>query len=123
MPDQQYLKIKFHKALGIFELICSSFILCVSFLIGFSLNTITGLVLFGVSIRTLTSPMVVITPADIQMRNLLGMTLKRHPYSPEQVSVRNHLVYINEKRIFSTFFYDVSPKQVKAFFAQTSLGD
>jgi hypothetical protein len=67
--------------------------------------------------------MIVITATEIQMRNLLGMMLKRHPYTPEQVSVRNNLVYIKEKRIFSTVFYDVSPTQIKAFLAQTRLGD
>lgn len=118
MPTEQSLEIKFHKFLGIFELTASIVILFVNLLTGLSPNTVTGIVLLILSIKTLTTPMIVITPTHIQMRNLLGMTLKEHPYKPEQVSVQDHLVYINAKKIFWTTLYDVSDAQLRDFFKQ-----
>ncbi|AFY35188.1 hypothetical protein [Calothrix sp. PCC 7507] len=114
-----HLEIKYKKILPIFMLICSMFILYVSFLVGFSVNTITSLILLVVSVLMLTRNLAVITPNEIQMMNLLGTTVKRYSFTPEQIVITNNDVYIDGKKILSTWWADINIKEVRKFLLQT----
>jgi uncharacterized membrane protein len=100
-------------------LICSIFILYVSLLAGFSLNTITGLILLLVSILMLTRNIAIITPHEIQMLNLLGMTVKTYSYTPDQIVITNNSIYVNDKKVISTMWADINIKQVREFVLPT----
>lgn len=64
-------------------------------------------------------PTIVITQSTIQMKNLLGMTVKEHPYLPEQLSIRSGNVFVNEKKIFATWWTDTNTRQLRAFLEES----
>ena len=74
------IEIKHNQAMAIFMLVCALFILGTSFLIGVSLNTLTGVIILLVSIGYFLQPAIVVTESGLEHRNLLGMTLRRTHY-------------------------------------------
>lgn len=74
------IEIKHNQGMAIFMFVCSLFILATSFLVGVSLNTLTGAILLLVSIGYFTQPAIVATATGFEHRNLLGMTLRRTDY-------------------------------------------
>jgi hypothetical protein len=74
------IEIRHNQGVAIFMLVCSLFILGTSFLVGVSLNTVTGVILLLVSIGYFANPSLVVTASGIEHRNLLGMTLRRTDY-------------------------------------------
>ncbi|BAB75689.1 hypothetical protein ACN23B_20035 [Anabaena sp. FACHB-709] len=118
MNQPSNLQVKYKKIFPIFMLICSIFILYVSLVAGFSLNTITGLILLLLSFLMLTRTVAVITPNEIQMMNLLGITVKTYSYTPDQIVIANNSVYVNGKKVLSGLWADINIKEVKEFFLQ-----
>jgi len=92
-------RVTFNKILGIIFLVCSSFILFVSFTIGPSVSTISGFILLLVSILYLVSPAIVYDDNEIQMKNLLGMTLKRHSFEKDKITTQDRRIYVNDKKL------------------------
>lgn len=92
-------RIRFNIAFPIIGLCAAGFILAVSAMVGGSINTITGLILAAVSILQLTVPVVVVTADEFQMRNLLGMTLRRVPYTLETVDVSGSVPRVEGKKV------------------------
>lgn len=74
------IEIKHNQGMAAFMLLCSLFILATSFVVGVSLNTVTGVILLLVSIGYFTQPAIVATESGLEHRNLLGMTLRRTDY-------------------------------------------
>lgn len=74
------IEIKHSQGMAAFMLVCSLFILATSFVVGVSLNTVTGVILLLVSIGYFTQPAIVATESGLEHRNLLGMTLRRTDY-------------------------------------------
>lgn len=116
MVQEAQLQIKYKKIFPIFLLICSLFILYVTLVVGFTTNSVLGFLFLPLSILMLTRNLVTITPTEIEMKNLLGFTLKTYPYTPGQVSIRNNSIYVNDKKVFSTWWTDVNIRQLRAFF-------
>jgi membrane-bound ClpP family serine protease len=118
MNQPSDLQVKYKKIFPILILVCSIFILCVSLLTGFTPNTITGLILLLLGLLMLTRTVAVITPNEIQMMNLLGMTVKVYSYTPDQIVVTNNSIYVNDKKVISGWWTDINIQEVKAFFLQ-----
>ncbi|MCF4965798.1 hypothetical protein [Nostoc sp. CMAA1605] len=118
MNQPSELEVKYKKIYPIFIGVCSILMLYTSLLVGFSLNTITGLILLLVSLLMLTRTVAVITQNEIQMRNLLGMTVKVYSYTPDQIVVANNSIYVNDKKVISGLWADINIQEVKAFFLQ-----
>ena len=74
------IEIKHNQGMAIFMLVCALFILGTSFLVGVSLNTLTGVIILLVSIGYFLQPAIVVTESGLEHRNLLGMTLRRTDY-------------------------------------------
>ncbi|BAZ41913.1 hypothetical protein NIES4101_78810 [Calothrix sp. NIES-4101] len=116
MIQHSNIEIKYKKALPVFLFLCSVFIFYVSSVAGFSLNTITGVILLILSMLMLTRPVVIITSNNIQMMNLLGITVKNYPYIPEQILIQDKSIYVDGKKVISSLWLDVNLKEVKEFF-------
>lgn len=110
------LEIKYKKIFPIFMLASCAIIFWAAFVSGFNLSTITGFILLPVSVLMLTQNVIIIKIDCIEMKNLLGMTLKKYPYKSEQISIRNNNLYIDNQKIFSTIWAGISSRQLKAFF-------
>jgi hypothetical protein len=116
MNQYSSIEIKYKKIFSLFLFFTSMFILYVSFLVGFSLNTITGVILFLLSILMLTRPIAVITPNNVQMINLLGITVKNYPYTPDQILIKDNSIFVDGKKVISTLWADVNIQEVREFF-------
>jgi hypothetical protein len=115
MINQPTLEIGYKKVFPIVMLLSSLFILYVALIVGFTINTITGLVLLPVSILMLTRPVISMTPNEIQMKNLWGMVVKKYSYTRDRISLRNNSVYVDEKKVFSTWWANRNIKAIEAF--------
>ena len=92
-------KVTFIKIFGVLFLACSGFILFTSIAIGPSINTITGVILLFVSIFYLVNPALVYTDDELQVKNLMGMTLKRHSFINDKFTIDNRDIFINGKKL------------------------
>ena len=92
-------KVTYNKAFGIFLIITSSFIIGVSFLIGFSLNTFTGGILMVMGILYLKRPVIEYNENEIMMKNLYGTTMRKYSFSTDKITVKDGSMYTNDKKI------------------------
>jgi hypothetical protein len=113
MEQDFKVTVKYKKIYPIFMLSASLFILYVSLLVGFSVNTITGLVLLIISILMLTRPIAVITPNTIQMMNLMGMTVNNYHYNHENIAITNNSILVGNKKVISNWWADINMKQAR----------
>ena len=82
MSDPLPIEVRYKQVWGIVGLACSVFILGVAFLTGKLFpQAITGGILLFVSFGFLTQPVFVVAPGEVQLRNLFGMTMKRHSFA------------------------------------------
>lgn len=72
-------KVRYSKPFSILLLIAGALIFAGNLATGRTLMIVVGGILVLVSILFLVNPMVVIANGEVQMRNALGMTLKRYP--------------------------------------------
>ncbi len=93
------IKIHSNKVIAILCLAAGLFCLVVTAQYGGAVGVFSGSisVLFGILL--LTVPTIVITDEEIQMRNIYGMTLKRHKYNASNTEVKDRKVYVNGKKI------------------------
>ena len=77
----------------------SLFILGVSFIIGFSLNTITGLLLLVVGILYLNGAALVYDKEELELKNLYGVTMKRYNFHTDRVEIRDGAIYVNDSKV------------------------
>jgi hypothetical protein len=108
-------EIKYNKAFPIIMIISSIFILGVSFLVGLSVNTITGIILLLIGILMYRNPIVVISQNEIAINNLWGMTLKTHTYSENEISFKDNNLYLNDKKIASSFVAAINQEEIMDF--------
>lgn len=120
MSENADLKIKYSKVVPIIILLCSLLTIYVALVAGFSINTFLGLILLLVSVGMLTRNIIIIKPNQILIKNLLGMTVKSYSYTPEQIEVKKNSVYVNQKKVFSTWYTNSNSKKIKAYFLKHS---
>lgn len=101
MPEQLPIEVRYNKAWGIVMLCSSIFILGVAFLTAKLFpQAITGGILLLVSFGFLTQPAFVVAPGEVQLRNILGMTMKRHEFaSLAELEVREGRLHVNGKPV------------------------
>lgn len=109
------MRIGWNKIFSVIMMACGIFIVTTSFVIGPSFNTVTGVVIALVGGLALANPTVVITTDEVQMRNLLGMTLKRYPV--QEVEMRNGALYHNQKKVTGFWILDTKSEDVASFLA------
>jgi hypothetical protein len=108
MDDERPIEIHYNRAMAAVMLLSALFILVVAFSLGKLFpQAITGGILLLVSIGFLTQPAIVVTSSEVQMRNMLGMTLKRHPFgSLAELKMRDGALYSGERKIASRRMLD-----------------
>lgn len=92
-------KVTYHKAFGIFLLAGSIFILGVSFIIGFSLNTLTGGLLLVIGILYLNGSAIEYDKEELRMKNIYGGTVKRYSFKTDKIEIRDGAIYANDSKV------------------------
>lgn len=82
MSNPLPIALHYNKVFAVVMLALSLFILAVAFSLGQPFpQAITGGISLLVSIGFLTQPVMVVVAGEVQMRNLFGMTTKRHEFT------------------------------------------
>lgn len=106
------IEIRTNKALPLIALPFSLFILGVGLWLEQKMQMATGGILLLVSILQLANPMVVVENEEIQLRNLFGMTLRRVPFKPADVTFDGLAVLVAGKKVIgSTWALGAAPLQ------------
>jgi hypothetical protein len=113
MSNNFPILVKQKKVIALFFIVCSIPILWVSLLEGPSVSTLMGILLFAVGTLFLTRPIAVITPTTIEIKNLLGLTLKVHPYTPDSIAITKSGISLENKQILSTWISDLDTEKFR----------
>ena len=92
-------KVSYVKILGMIFLVCSVGLMVTALFVGPSLNTVTGIIMFILSVCYLVNPPIVYTNEKIMMKNLWGMTTKTYWFSTDELSVYDDDIYARGRRI------------------------
>lgn len=88
MRRMQSLDIRYSRAMAVAGLVVGILLMATSVLTQAWISLAAGAVLTVLGILTLVNPMVRITPEEVQLRNPLGMVLKRYPVtSPQDLTI------------------------------------
>ena len=101
------MKLRYSKALTIGLIVVGALLLLISLASGDALGTTAGGLLAVVGVLLTLNPILVLADGEIQQKNALGMTLKRHPVSgPSDLLIDgNKMVHVpTGKRIGSLGF-------------------
>lgn len=82
------IHVRYNLLIALFLLICGAFILAVGLLLATPLRIGLGVLSSLIGIGFLTQPWFVVFPDRIELRNLLGMTMKTHPFALAGLEVR-----------------------------------
>lgn len=95
------LSVGYNKAFGGFMLVCSLFILGVAVLTGTLFpQALTGGILLLVSLGYLTQPALVITASEVQLKNMLGMTVKSYAVrEPADLKLRDGKLMVRDEQL------------------------
>lgn len=109
-------KIRNNLFFSILQILIGGFILIVALLIlDNPVQLFMGIFFIVFGIIRLTSPVVLITEAEIQLKNGFGMTMKRIPYTLDSINVKGNKVFVAGKRIFTAFLLTVHFPDFKVF--------
>ncbi len=87
------ISIHYSRGLAIAAAVVGVLLLLVGLLSGNVLNILVGLLLGAFGVLTIRNPIAVITETEVQMRNPLGMTVRRFPISgPEDLRIEGNKV-------------------------------
>jgi hypothetical protein len=97
------IPVRYNKLFGAVMLLCAVFILGVAvFTRHLFPQAVTGSIILLVALGYLTQPAVVVAPGEIEVKNLLGMTLKRHELkSLAEVSLHDGRIWVGNEKIGS----------------------
>lgn len=99
---------------------CLSLILAVLF--ADALQTLMGALLLVFSVLMWRQPLLVITDTEIQLRNSLGITLRRLPYTRQEVRIDGSAIWVKQQRLPVVAWITHKPdmQRLKAYFANIS---
>lgn len=97
-------RVTYNKVMAIIFMVIASFILFVSFSIGPSINTVTGILLLIISILYMVSPAIVYDDKEIQLKNLIGMTVKRYSFSSDSITTKDRKIFVNDRKLNLALF-------------------
>lgn len=89
----QPLNIRYNRIMAIALIVIGALLLLVSLLTQQWISVVAGAVLTALGVLMTINPMIRIEPHEVQMRNPIGMTLKRYPLtSPADLAIEGKLL-------------------------------
>ena len=85
--------------MGVILLCCGLFIGGVGIMIGTIIQLIMGGMFTLMGIMYFTKPALYINEHTMELKNLLGMTIKTYPLSPDSLELRDRSIYISGKKV------------------------
>ena len=94
------IRIKYKPWFGILGLAAGLFVLITGLALrGRGILLVNGGILLLVGLLQLVQPVVIIVEGEIQVRNLLGMTMKRFAFRPEDVTFEGLKIFVAGQRV------------------------
>jgi hypothetical protein len=98
MTAEQPMTLRHAKAFPIFAVVCGAFILFSTLVVGFSLNTIIGLVVLAVGILMLVRPLGILSPQSLVFFRPIGGEAKTIWFEPDDIEVHKKAIVIHGKK-------------------------
>lgn len=96
----EILRLRNNPILPVITIVCAAIIFFLNLMyLGNMMQVGLGAFLFIVGILNLVNPIAVLTDTELQLRNALGMTLKRYKYKEEKVEIREGKIFISGKKL------------------------
>lgn len=116
------MSIGYPKALAIAEIVVGALLLVTSLLTSQMIGVAAGAILALLGVLMVVNPMLRIEPNEVQVRNPIGMTLKRYAVSgPSDLRFEgNALYHAPENKKISSLGFGADSKDVDALRAQLS---
>jgi hypothetical protein len=92
-------KVTYNKIFGIFLIAGALFILSISFIIGFSLNTLTGALLLIMGILYLNSAAIEYDKDELLLKNLYGGVVKRYSFQTDRIELKDGAIYAKGSKV------------------------
>ncbi len=92
-------KVHYKKGMGIFMLTCSIFVLATTAIIGVSVNTITGVMLFIISLLYLSNSAIDYSEDEIKMKGIVGNTVKSYSFKDDNIELKDGNIYVNDNKV------------------------
>lgn len=90
-------KVGYNKAIGLIFLPIALFILIAGLEFG-SISAITGIILTVMSIGYLSAPAVTYNERQIELKNMLGMTVKKYVFGADEIAVKGGKIIVNGRK-------------------------
>ena len=91
------IKIRYHPGFGWVMTIMGGFVFLTGITIGPGVQIITGALFLLLGRSYLKNTALVITPTEVQIKNPLGMTVKRYPYT--ELRIENGRLYADDRKV------------------------
>jgi len=91
------MKIRYKTGLGVFILVCASFILLTTFLTGPSISTVTGAMTLAIGVGYLVRPLAELTETELTIFALYGPLKKQYPAA--QLRFVDGRLYSGDKKV------------------------
>jgi hypothetical protein len=91
------MKIRYKTGLGVFILVCASFILLTTFLTGPSVSTFTGAMTLAIGVGYLVRPLAELTDTELTIFALYGPLKKQYPTA--QLRLVDGRLYSGDKKV------------------------
>lgn len=115
------IKVKANPIFPIVQLIAGVFILITAFIIGNVLQLGMGAFFILIGLLFLTQPVLVVTNTEIQLKNMIGMTLKKALYQNKAITFDGNKLMVDGKRFFVGSAFNCKKAdfaKVKTYFMQ-----
>lgn len=117
------IKVKANPIFPIVQLIAGVFILITAIIIGDLLQLVMGSFFILIGVLFLTQPVLVVTNTEIQLRNMIGMTLKKAFHQKQNITFDENKLMVDGKRFFVGSAFNSKKAdfaKVKTYFMQRS---
>lgn len=91
-------KVSYIRIFGVIFLVCSILLMATGVFIAPSINTVTGIVMFILSVCYLVNPPLVYTNEELYLKNIWGKTKKTYRFSSGDVNTIDDTIFLKGKR-------------------------
>jgi hypothetical protein len=117
------MELKYKPWIGGFFGVLGAVNIVLSAMTGRNFGILIGAVFVVVGVLMVSRPVVTLAPDAIGMRNLLGVEVKRHEVTPDNVRVEGNKVYVNDAKQLSLWMFNTDEATVRDYLVPTALPD
>ncbi|MCP4439151.1 MAG: hypothetical protein GY810_09435 [Aureispira sp.] len=115
------IKVKSNQIFPVIQLIAAIIILVTAFMSEDMIQLLMGSFFIFLAVMLFTQPILVVTQSEIQLKNLLGMTMRKVAYNGKVVTLDNNKLMVDGKKVFTGSAFNCNKpdfEKVKEYFSK-----